>query len=234
MRIANIKINGTQTRNKTKAVFFYPLILHSSNVFRHYARIPDVMLCMNRARQILKNRELPIPLWLWNLMERREPVNSVIQIRLMSFLVSMGLYERLIRVTAAQPAFLVGVSPALCVCARAKTFEKVLLNIISGENFDQKIVKVYKRKSPTSSYFSLQYFSKMEKETFKKWDKKQYFNHYTSILPVANREKNRIMKQAIALEEVIERDSLLSWFWPILKREKMKNIPARLSHVSFC
>lgn len=234
MRIASIKTNGTKTKNKTKAVFFYPPMLHSSNVFRYYARIPDLMLCMNRARQILKSRGLPIPVWLWSLMEQREPFNSVIQTRLMSFLVSVGLYERLIRITAAQPDFLVGVSPALCVCARSKTFEKILLNIVSGEDYDQKIVKVYKRKSPTSPYFSLQYFSKMENETFEKWSKKQYFNHYTSVLPVSKREKNRIMKQTIALEEVIERDSLLSWLWPILKRQKMKNIPTKLSDVSFC
>ena len=234
MGIDNVKTNGVIAKNKIKAVFFYPSVSHSSSVFRHYARIPDVMLCMSKARQILKNRGLPVPLWLWGLMERKESLNSVIHIRLMSFLINVGLYERLIRVTAAHPDFLVGVSPALCVCARSKTFEKVLLNIVHGKDFDQKIVKVYKRKSPQSPYFSMQYFSKMENKAFMEWNKNQYFNHYISILPVSSREKKGIMKQAITLEEVIEGDSLLSWFWPILKRQKMKNIPTRLSDVSFC
>ena len=217
---------------KIKAVFFNPTQFHSRNLFCHYARIPEIVLCMHRARQVLKSRSLTIPLWLWGLVDNREFVHSVSDIHLMSFLCHVGLYHRLIRLTSAQPEYLVGTFPAVCVCARSKTFEKVLLNIISGMEYNSDKVRVYQRKSTHSPYFSLQYFSKYGDKLGIHNSKKAYFNYCISILSA--KQNRRIAKHALLLTDIIEKDSLLSWFWPFLKRQEMKNIPTKLSHVSFC
>ncbi len=231
MHVTN-RQNTKQRNRRIHAVLFSPLVFNSGDIFQHCIRIPEVMICVNKARAILKSRGLDIPLWMYGLIEKQD-LHDETSYRLISFLLNVGLYERFIR-SSPQPDFLVGSSSALCVCAKIRTFERTLLDIAQGVKLDEHIVKIYRRNAPRSAYFSLQYYSVCDKDFLQSLCKKYLITRLTSILPVSDSEKAILSANGMIIEDIIETDSHLSWLWMwlILIKSRMKK--PQLPYVSFC
>ena len=215
--------------SKKQAVFFSSDVFQSAGMFQHSLRIPDVMICVNKARFILNHKGLKAPLWMWGLVEKGETFTSPADMRLMSFCLSVGLYERLLRRSPARPDFLIGSSPALGVCARVRTFERAVMDIMSGKPLKDTSARVYKRRSPDSIYFSLQYLSKNPR-VLKDLKKRHRIAHCVSVLPLSKKEQKQISSAGAGLEFVWDKDLLLSWLNPVFKRYQMKPLP----YAAFC
>ncbi|MDE0518826.1 MAG: hypothetical protein OXH36_04640, partial [Bdellovibrionales bacterium] len=144
--------------NKTAALFS-DFSLQSNNLFLHCSRIPDVMVRIIKAREILKRYKIQPPAWMFGIMNKGEGFDSPVHFRLMSFLISLGLYSRLVRLKGS-PGFLIGNSYALLVSARVRTFEKSVIKIFCGREMEQRPLRVYqKKKGTTPVRFSLLHFS---------------------------------------------------------------------------
>ena len=116
-----IKTGKKETAYRT-AAFFNDSMLQPIDMFMHCSRIPDVMARIVKAREVLKKYKIQPPIWMFGLVHKGEVFEPYMQ-KLMSFLVDLGLYDRLVRLMGV-PDFLVGTSQALLVSAKVKTFEK--------------------------------------------------------------------------------------------------------------
>ncbi len=203
-----------------QAVFFSNQLCNKNNL-SHYIRIPEVMTTMNKARYILKNKGFALPVWLWGLVEKGDKWDSTYESVLMSFLINVALYDRLIRLSSIRPQFLIGSSLALDVCAKFRTFESSLVDIMCHREIEQNTVRVYKRKPYDSPYFLLQYFSHTGAGALKDL-KKHRITRCVSVLPISAVDKKRLSASSLKAESMIERDSLLSWLWEILSKNSIR------------
>ena len=137
---------------KYSIVLFSPSLVPSLSAFVQFSRIPDVMFRIIKARRVLKNNHIPVPLWMYGLYGRQKKGDTwSIQKNAMSFLCTLAFYDRLIR-RYGEPNFLIGSSLACAVSARTRTFENSLIKIFKGQNENGEAVSVYKRKFVYNSY----------------------------------------------------------------------------------
>ena len=210
-----------EKQNKTAAVF-NDFVLESNEMFIHCCRIPDVMVRVIKAREILKKYKIKPPAWMFGLAEKGETFDSPAPLHLMSFLVSMGLYDRLVRLIGT-PDFLIGSSRALMVSAKLNTFEKNTVKIFCGMKHDSNCLSVYKKKQSKMVRFSLLHFSEqVKKDTFQIVVKNYGIEHCVLICPSSyNNIKENSKTAPWTVEGLIEMDPQLAWFWPILKRKQL-------------
>ncbi|MDE0118717.1 MAG: hypothetical protein OXM55_01755 [Bdellovibrionales bacterium] len=211
--------------NKTAAALFSDFSLQSNNLFLHCSRIPDVMVRIIKAREILKRYKIKPPAWMFGIMNKGEVFDSPVHFRLMSFLISLGLYNRLVRLKGS-PGFLMGNSYALLVSAKIRTFEKSVIKIFCGQEMEQRPLRVYQKKKGTPVRFSLLHFSEdANSEAIQNITKKYQINHCILISPsVFDATKGMVPSHAaFKVRGLIEMDPKLAWFWPILKRGQLKS-----------
>ena len=221
---------------KTAAVFNNSL-LPTANLYTHCLRIPDVALRISKAREILKKYKIQAPAWMFGLVNKGETFSSSPHLHLMSFLVSLGLYDRMVRLVGT-PDFLIGSSVALSVASRMRTFEKSILKIFCEIEPIQESLRVYKKRELSNiTRFSLLYFSETFKErTFLKLVKEYGIEHCVLIsLPPQKMGKKIKKPSTLRVEGLVEMDSQLSWFWHILNRRQksLKKITPEFSLDTF-
>ena len=193
--------------------------MRSNDIFIHCSRIPDVMNCIIKARETLKKYKIPPPVWMFGLSQKGEKHKSPEQFRLMSFLISLGLYNRLVRLMRV-PDFLIGSSPALLVSAKVRTFEKMVINIFCGVELKDSL-RVYQKKVEHKSQFSLLHFSeKGVTQSLQNITAEYDISRFILISPSVD-EIVRNKKAVPSIEGFIEMDPQLAWFWPILKRNQL-------------
>jgi len=210
-------------RNEKTAAVFDDFVLQSNDIFIHCARIPDVMMRIVKAREILRKYKIKIPAWMFGLMHKGETFESGVHLQMMSFLMNVGLYDRLVRIVGA-PDFLIGSSPALQVSARVKTFEKSVIKIFCGTKFKQSSVSIYQKKTGKYPRFSLLHFSDKVKETALRNTAKEYGIEHCILIPPSSwgMDAGSHQESFVTIRSLIEMDPRLAWFWPILKRRQVK------------
>ena len=214
------KIGKQEITYKTAALF-NDSALKSVDMFMHCSRIPDVMARIVKAREILKKYKIQPPVWMFGLIHKGEVFDSSVE-RLMSFLISLGLYDRLIRLIGV-PDLLVGTSQALLVSAKVKTFEKSVIRIFCGADFKQNSLRVYQKTQENNNRFSLLYFSENAKEaTLQNMTNEYGIDHYVLISPSFHDVKRKNKSFSFKVKGLIEMDPQLAWFWPILKRRQLR------------
>ena len=232
MKKKQIKRKKVKTTARKTAAVFNNAVLKSNDMFLHCSRIPDVMNRTIRAREILKRYRIKPPAWMFGLAEKGEVFSSPVHLRLMSFLISVGLYDRLIRKNGA-PDFLIGSSQALLVSARIKTFEKSVIKLFCGWQLRQDGLRVYQKKPNGALRFSLLHFSEsIEEGALQKMAKKHKVGRCILISPssYSAQQKNTV---ALKVESLIEKDSQLSWFWPVLRQKQLMGKPGAKASVDY-
>ena len=220
------KIKKTITTNKTAAVFG-SFSLPMNDMFIHCSRIPDVMVRVVKAREILKRYRVQVPSWMFGLMHKGEIFDSPVHFQLMSFLISLGLYDRLVRLEG-KPDFLMGYSQALLVSAKVKTFESSVIRIFCGLEKKKDSIRVYKKIQKTPLRFSLCHFSnepgnELSNETIKNMAKQYGVDCCILISPSAWDMRQKSTSFVFCtVKGLIEMDPQLAWFWPILQNGKLK------------
>ncbi len=206
--------------HKTAAVF-NDLVLESNEMFIHCLRIPDVAVRVAKAREILKKYKVKPPAWMFGLTNKGETFDSPVHLKLMSFLISLGLYDRMVRLTGL-PDFLMGSSRALLVSAKVGTFEKNIMKIFCSKKYNSNYLSVYKKKQGKVAKFTLLYFSeKSKKNTFQSVAKMCKIDRCILISPSHDSVQEENSRGSITAEGLIEMDSQLAWLWLILKRKQL-------------
>ena len=214
-----------QVEKKTKvavyktAALFNNFAMQSNDIFIHCSRIPDVMTCVIKAREVLKKYKISPPDWMFGLVHKGETPKSPEQLHLMSFLMGMGLYNRMVRLIG-MPNFLIGNSQALLVSAKVRTFEKMVINIFCGVEF-QDYLRVYQKKTGNTSQFSLLHFSEKGGDQSLQSITKEYNISRCILISPSSCEVVKRKSATPTLEGLIEMDPQLAWFWPILKRNQL-------------
>lgn len=214
------------------AVVFNDSLLPSVDMFMHCFRIPDVMVRIIKAREILKRHGFQVPEWMFGLVNKGEVFKSSTPLRLMSFLVNLGFYDRLVRFSGT-PDFLIGHSPSLLVSAKVKSFDRSLIKIFHGMDIKQEPFIAYQRKLNSVSRFSLLHFSeagglKPLKSIVKEYGIDRCILICTSSGSVA---KLKSTVPSCVIESLIETDANLSWFWPILRQSRLKKEMMKITSV---
>ena len=211
------KVNKKNT-HKTAALFD-DFAVQSSDIFIHCSRIPDVMTCIVKAREVLKRYKISPPIWMFGLTHKGEKPKSPEQLSLMSFLISVGLYNRLVRLVGV-PYFLIGNSSALLVSAKVRTFEKMVVNTFCGVELKNSL-RVYQKKMGNMPQFSLLHFSERGGSTSLHSIIKEY--EIDRCILISPSSCDIVQKKNItsSVEGLIEMDPQLAWFWPILKRNQI-------------
>ena len=222
------------------AVLFPDLSVRSTSMFIHCTRIPDVMVQVVKMREIYRRYKIPAPAYLFGLPQKSKSFDSSFQhLSLMSFAVSLGLYDRLIRLKGHTPDFLIGRSPALLVSAKVKNHEKSLIRLICEQKTEPESIRVYQKepslgvkfspkrqaqwgkdtlKGSLVPRFSLLYFSKtMRKETLSNIVQEQKIKHCVS-LTCHTADLRKIKKLPCSVENWLDTDHHLHWFRPLLKK----------------
>ena len=207
-------------------VFFSSSLIPSHEILAQYLRIPDVMARVVKAKEILQKNKLPPHLWMYGLSELKKGAEFSVHRNLMSFVVSLGFYDRFVRLYGA-PEFLIGSSLAVSVAARMRTYERSIIKILMGADFKGRAMKIYKKKN-------LQPISGWPKpDRFLLLSLSQSFNHHLIfqslkdeyqcskgvLISTAPFEANTlsISKNCdFALKDFISMDSRLAWLWPAL------------------
>ena len=225
-------VNGKKVHNMKKqkkiclektAGIFNDSVLSSADMFMHCSRIPDVMIRVIRAREVLKRYGMQVPEWMFGLVNKGEVFDSPVPLRVMSFLVSLGLYDRLVRFEGI-PDFLVGHSQALLVSAKIKAFDRSFIKVFRGMESQQESFIVYKKRKDNISRFSLLHFSqagrfKLLKDIIKEYGIDRCILICTSPTSIV---KLKEVLPSCTFESLVERDPQLYWFWPILNRSYLK------------
>ncbi len=214
--------SGKRESIQRTAALFNDSALQSIDMFMHCSRIPDVMARIVKAREVLKKYRIQPPAWMFGLVHKGEVFDSDVHVRLMSFLISLGLYGRLVRLMGV-PDFLLGASQALLVSAKVRTFEKNVIKIFCGAKYEQDSLRVYQKREKNSNRFSLLYF--MEKAKNVDLDdmmKKYEIDQCILISPSLRELKSKEKVSSFTVKGLIEMDPQLAWFWPILKRKQLK------------
>lgn len=214
------KLGSIQYRRT--AAIFNDLALESSEMFIHCLRIPDVMVRVAKAREVLKKYKVRPPAWMFGLIDKGENFDSPTHLKLMSFLISLGLYERMVRLIGP-PDFLVGSSRALLVSAKVGTFEKNVIKIFYDMKYNANYLSVYKKKPDKKiTRFSLLHFSeKSEKNTFQSVAQMYKVDRCILISPSPDCVKEDDATGSFTAEGLIEMDAQLGWLWLILKRKQL-------------
>ena len=216
--------NKKNMMNQKTAALFNNSVLQSNEIFMHCSRIPDVMTRIIKARRVFKKYKLQPPAWMFGLMDKGETFNSPAHLRLMFFLVSVGLYDRLVR-RMGLPHFLIGNSQALLVAAKIRTFEKSIIRIFCEAETTQTALMVYQKSAGNISQFSLLHLSETVKDAvFHSITQEYGVDRCILIFPFAYGVKQPDTTSAsFTVEGLIEMDPQLAWLWPILKRRQMKS-----------
>ena len=227
-------------KSSIHSAFFSSSPILSVDVFRHCIRVPEVMERVIEARQILNIHRWPVPIWMMALMDKGEDVNIPSHLYFMSFLLSMGFYDRLCRLFGV-PRFLMGFAPAVCVCAEVKNFEKTVMEMAAGYPFskretEKQIFKIYRKSSKKSKRFSLVSFSKDIKYPTNMSEKQKQHFQCCPVLPSMMFHSNGTNKNEIPFpfEQWTEKDIQLSWLWSILKHcQHNAQMEAKSKFISF-
>jgi len=207
--------------NNNTAALFNNSNLQSYFTFTHCSRIPDVMARVIKARSISKRYTLQTPLWTFYLEDNKDISTSYTpHLPLMSFVVSLRLYDRLFRFRGA-PDFLIGNCRALSVSAKTSHFGKNVLQLFYGEISKKTVLRVYQKKPLKIPRFSLLHFSeKVKNRDLAQITKEYNITNLTFINPSSYNTRSKKSKTSCFIESFIEQDSQLSWFWPILKKNQ--------------
>ena len=204
---------------KTAAIF-NNFAAQPNDIFIHCSRIPDVMTCIIKAREILKKYKISPPMWMFGLTYKGEKLKSPEQLNLISFLINVGLYNRLVRLVGV-PHFLIGNSPALLVSAKVRTFEKMVINIFQGVELKNGLM-LYQKRTRNVSYFSLLHLSEKEnsislQNVIKQCDISRCILISPASCDTIVQNKSRVPR----VESLIEMDTQLTWLWPVFKRNQL-------------
>ena len=210
------------------AALFNDSSLQSIDMFMHCSRIPDVMARIVKAREVLKKYRIQPPAWMFGLVHKGEVFESDVHLRLMSFLISLGLYGRLIRLMGV-PDFLLGTSQALLVSAKMRTFEKNVIQIFCGAKAEQDSLRIYQKQPENINRFSLLYFMETAKDVDLHGMMKKYeIDHCILVSPSFRELKSKGKASSFTVKGLIEMDPKLAWFWPILKRKQLREKSGRV------
>ena len=235
-----MKKKALKNKNSKTAVIFPNWAVDSPDMFLHCARIPDVMVHIVKIREIYRRYKMSAPAYLFGFPLKKgfstsvgSPSASTIRhLNVMSFAVSLGLYDRFLRLNGA-PDLLIGGSPALLVSAKVKNYEKTLIRMICEENKDLDSIRIYQNMSERSagallgvnavSRFSLLYFSRtVGKDTWQNILKEQKIHRLISLTCSLSKRRKTSATGSLPLEGLIETDPQLNWFWPLLKTNQSK------------
>ena len=214
-------------------VFFSSSLIPSTGVLHQYCRIPDVLARVVKAKVILQKNKLSVPLWMYGLSDKKE--NNLVQCRLASFLVTLGLYDRLVRFHGV-PDFLMGSSLAVSVAARMKTFERSIIRILMGMHYDSQAIRVYKKKPDPSlqgmqksARFSLLSFFKSVNHKLILQSLKQECPSANGLIISIHPSKSDIhsmrfgsSKSDFSFKNFIDVDLQLKWLRPALRRSQIR------------
>ena len=234
------------TKKGRVAVIFPDWAVNSVAMFLHCARIPDVMVHIVKIREIHKRYKIPAPVYLFGLPVQKGfsfstksslSASSLQHLNLMSFAVSLGLYDRFLRLRGRAPDILIGGSSALLVSAKVKSYEKTLVKMICEKATAPTSIRIYQKISEKDgdsvlgvdrARFSLLYFSKtIEKATWQNILKEQKIKTQVSVACSPKSLKPSKSKADFNVgpaEGLIETDPQLNWFWPILKKSQSKGL----------
>ena len=84
------KTHSKKTVADSTAVLFNHSTLQSNDVFIHCVRIPDVMVRVIKARELLKKYGVQPPAWMFGLTYKGDKLISPIHFQLMAFLNQIG------------------------------------------------------------------------------------------------------------------------------------------------
>ena len=211
------------TKKIKKAAVFQNTPLPWSDLF-HCARIPEVMAHIVRVREICRKYKIPAPSWMFGIRDKATKAPSYSEQHLISFLVNLGLYDRLVRLQGV-PDFLIGDSPALLVAGKIKNYEKTILSILGDKSTNflaQKPLRIYYKKADR---FVMLYFSQAGGDSVLKNIVNEY--HIKKLVLVApfvlGKMKTALANKKLpcAVDLMVEKDPQLAWFWPILKRKTL-------------
>lgn len=229
-----MKKKGLKNNKKGKVAVIFPnWAVSSVAMFLHCARIPDVMVHIVKMREIHKRYKIPAPAYLFGLPVKKSfsastmgslSASSIQHLNLMSFAVSLGLYDRFLRLRKVIPDLLIGESPALLVSAKVKSYEKTLIKMICEKGVVSNSIRVYQKNSEGGERFSLLYFSKtVEKSTWQNILKEQKIKTQVSMTCSLSSSAKAKLAGIAPIEGLIETDPKLDWFWPILQKNQSKS-----------
>ncbi len=208
-----------QTKHKSLVIFNSPASRTGSALFTHFIRIPEVSIRLTKTREILKRYKIQPPAWMFGLIYKGEQPNKPAHLRLMSLVINTGLYDRHVRLKGA-PDLLAGTDEDLSVSAKVKTFEKTVIKIFCGWQAKQNSLKIYKKTKKRPCRFSLLHFSE-EIDTGSFYDiiNRHEIKRCVLIPSSARNILNKQPDSSLTMEGLIEKDPLLKWFHPVLKRK---------------
>lgn len=210
-------------------VLFSSSLVQSSNMFNQYLRIPDVLARVVKAKGVLQKNKLPVPLWMYGLADKKK--NNIVQWRLASFLVTLGLYDRFVRFHGV-PDLLMGSSLAVSVAARMKTFERSMIKMLMGMNYASQAVRIYKKRTDWSTQisqraarFSLLSFSKSVNHKLILQSLKQEYPLAKGVLISAHPSQYNILSATqtdLSFKNFIDMDLQLGWLQALLRRSQIR------------
>lgn len=215
-----------------KGVFFSSQPLWGLRAFQHCLRISEVMERVEQARRVLHKNQIPLPVWMFGLFDSSK--SSSFSPQLMTFLLNMGFYDRFCRLFGPPPV-LMGYGLPVLVAARFKTFERAVMEIVTGkEPLSGGNFRVYHKKTPASRRFSLLVSPGLNSfrigpasAPFKQGGKN---NHPLVRIPPACvlSAKKAGFPGSLKLKDWMDYDTSLVWLKPLLTRHRKQNPPPSL------
>ena len=201
-------------------------------------RIPEILNRLTHYREILNEKGINVPLWVYSLIQDLKILTEWRQPFILNFLINLGLFERYISYNG-WPQYIIGSDPLISVIEGKVSFEEQVLLLSHGYSQDSPKLQLYK----VSSYYNKQTDSfclnslkkqsvghSMEDflEYFKFHLKSDWRDWFFQLLSPHKEEfMDELESKGAVVRDFLEFDSSLKWLWPSWKKFQLKALRDR-------
>ena len=207
-------------------------------------RIPEVLNRLKQYREVLNEKGITIPIWVYSLIQDFKVLTEGHQPFTLNFLISLGLFDRYVSYKG-WPKYIIGANPLISVIAGEVSFEEQVLLLNYGYNQSSSKMKLYE----TSSYYNTQldsfYLNKIKElqtspniggllEFLNTHLKIAYGNQNFQLLAPHEAEFMAELKsKGFIVKDFLEFDSSLKWIWPSWKKLQLERLKSQSVQAGF-
>ena len=198
-------------------------------------RIPEVLNRLKQYREVLNEKGINVPLWVYSLIQDLKILTENHQSFALNFLINLGFFDRYISYRG-WPQYIIGSDPLMSVLVGEVSFKEQALLLSHGYSQDSSKLQLYQVSSyynKQTDSFCLNSLTKLEAghtieeflEYFKTYLKKDWGSWFFQLLSPHEEEfRLELKSKGIFARDFLEFDSSLKWLWPSWKKLQLKDL----------
>ena len=209
-----------------------PVSLKESDFYMF--RIPEVFNRLRRYREILSEKSLKTPPWVYNITKEESHPSASSNRLVLSLIIGLGLFDRSVA-RHGWPKYLAGGAPMISIVTGQRTFESVILALAEKREEDTQTIFLYQTGSFINRPTNAPYLSRLKRvRSFASI--RALASYLKTLLEAAQQpvvqflspNEERLAKELQPLcpciQDFLESDVGLRWLWPIWKKAQLKNL----------